>query len=50
MSTLRERLRQINGLTDEDFEPNKVTEVAEDAYLLAEYNSILIEMIMEDEE
>lgn len=40
-------LLAMNGLTEEDVHSN-ATDIAEEAYLKAEYNSILLEMIMED--
>ena len=38
------------GLDEADFKPPEMTadELAEEAYLTAEYNKILIEMMMED--
>ena len=47
-------MADINKIYDligkENFEPNKISteEIAEEAYLKAEYNSILLEMIMEE--
>lgn len=42
-----EELLKLNNLTEEDVEKH-TDEIAEDAYLLATYNSILIEMMMEE--
>lgn len=36
------------GISQEDFEPIDKDRLLEEAYLKAEYNSILIEMMMED--
>ena len=47
-------MADINKIYDligkENFEPNEIIteEIAEEAYLKAEYNSILLEMIMEE--
>lgn len=46
---MNETLLKANGLTPEDLLPQATAqEIAEEAYLLAEYNSILIEIMMEE--
>lgn len=40
-------LLAMNGLTEDDVHSHEA-DIAEEAYLKAEYNSILLEMIMED--
>lgn len=46
--TKLEELLELNHISKEDSESH-TEELAEDAFLLATYNSILIEMMMEDE-
>lgn len=46
-----EKLNELGyNATEEDFAPSKIKPevIAEEAYLKAEYNSILIEMLMEE--
>lgn len=48
---LIEKLNELGyNVTEEDFKPSEITaeEIAEEAYLKAEYNSILLEMLMEE--
>lgn len=46
---MNEKLMKANGLTQEDIAPQPTAqEIAEEAYLKAEYNSILLEMMMEE--
>lgn len=49
MTNTERDLMTAAGLTEDDFirQPT-AQEIAENAYLLAEYNKILIEMMMED--
>lgn len=42
---MNNKLLELNGLTAKDLLPQPL---AEEAYLKAEYNSILLEMLMED--
>ena len=47
--TPREKLMQKLGLTEDDFQPQPTAqEIAEEAYLTAQYNAVLIELMMED--
>lgn len=50
MNERQRKLIKKLGLSEEDFEKSEMTteELAENAYLLAEYNNILIEMLMEE--
>lgn len=49
MTNTELELMKIAGLTEADFKKQPTAqEIAEDAYLLAEYNNILIEMMMEE--
>lgn len=49
MTEARKKMMEALGLTEEDFRPQPTAqEIAEDAYLLAQYNNILIEMMMEE--
>lgn len=49
MTVSEKRMAEALGLTEEVFD-QKLTpqEIAEEAYLIAEYNSILLEMMMEE--
>ena len=49
MTESQEKMMAALGLSQEDFEPVDQEALLEEAYLKAEYNSILIEMMMEDE-
>ncbi|MFQ9153692.1 MAG: hypothetical protein ACLR6B_22135 [Blautia sp.] len=49
MTEMQEKMMKKLGLSPEDFEPVDQETLLEEAYLKAEYNSILIEMMMEDE-
>lgn len=46
MTDLQKKMMEKLGLSKEDFEPINKEELLEDAYLKAEYNSILIEQII----
>ena len=48
MTDLQNKMMEKLGLSKEDFEPINKEELIEDAYLKAEYNSILIEQLMEE--
>lgn len=49
MTDLERKMMEKLGLTEDDFTPQPTTkEIAEEAYLKAEYNSILLEMMMEE--
>ena len=48
MTDLQRKMMEKLGLSKEDFEPINKEELIEDAYLKAEYNSILIEQLMGD--
>lgn len=48
MTELQKRMIEKLGLTEEDFEPINKDEIIEEAYLKAEYNSILLEQLMEE--
>ena len=46
---MNEKLLKANGLTAEDFAQQPTEQdIAEAAYLMAEYNAILIEIMMEE--
>lgn len=46
---MNEKLLKANGLTVEDVTPQpSAQEIAEEAYLIAQYNNILIELMMEE--
>lgn len=49
MTDLQAKMMEKLGLTEEDFEPVDKDVLLEEAYLKAEYNSILIEMMTEVE-
>lgn len=49
MTEMQEKMMKKLGLSPEDFEPVDQETLLKEAYLKAEYNSILIEMMMEDE-
>lgn len=46
MTDLQKKMMDKLGLLKEDFEPINKEELLEDAYLKAEYNSILIEQLI----
>lgn len=46
---MQKKMMMALGVSQEDFEPVDRETLLEEAYLKAEYNSILIEMMMEDE-
>lgn len=46
---MQEKMMKKLGLSLENFEPVDQETLLEEAYLKAEYNSILIEALMEDE-
>lgn len=48
MTDLQNKMMEKLGLSKEDFEPINKEELIEDAYLKAEYNSVLIEQLMEE--
>ncbi len=48
MTKLQEKMMSKLGLSKEEFEPLDKNTLIEEAYLKAEYNSILIEMMMEE--
>lgn len=45
MTDLQIKMMKMLGLTEEDFEPINKDRLLEEAYLKAEYNSILIEQL-----
>ena len=47
MTEVQIKMMEKLGLSKEDFEPINKEELLEEAYLKAEYNSILIEQLME---
>ena len=49
MTELQAKMMEKLGLAEADFEPVDKDVLLEEAYLKAEYNSILIEMMMEAE-
>lgn len=49
MNELLQKLLKINGLTEEDLHPRDTLEdIAENAYIQAQYNAVLLELLMED--
>ena len=49
MTDAQKKMMDALGLTEEDFEPQPTAqEIAEEAYLKAEYNTVLIEVMMEE--
>lgn len=50
MTNTQIKMMEKLGLSQEDFEKVDTDILIEEAYLKAEYNSILIKMIMEEEE
>ena len=48
MTDLQIKMREKLGLSEEDFDPINKEELLEEAYLKCEYNSILIEQLMEE--
>ena len=49
MTEAQIKMMEKLGLSKEDFEPINKEELLEEAYLKAEYNSILIEQLMEEQ-
>lgn len=49
MTEMQEKMMKKLGLSPENFEPVDQKTLLEEAYLKTEYNSILIEALMEDE-
>lgn len=47
MTDLQNKMMEKLGLSKEDFEPIDKDRLLEEAYLKSEYNSILIEQLME---
>lgn len=45
MTDAQRKMMKMLGLTEEDFEPINKDRMLEEAYLKAEYNSILIEQL-----
>ncbi len=52
MNEMQKQMIKRIGLSEDEFEPTEIDRdaLAEEAYLKAEYNSVLIEMMMEDSE
>lgn len=49
MTNAQKKMMGSLGLTEEDFEPQPTAqEIAEEAYLRAEYNAVLLEVMMEE--
>ena len=49
MTDIQKKMMDKLGLTEEDFLPQLSTqEIAEEAYLTAQYNAVLIEIMMEE--
>ena len=48
MTDLQNKMIEKVGLSKDDFEPINKEELLEEAYLKCEYNSILIEKLMEE--
>lgn len=48
MTDLQIKMMEKLGLSKDDFEPINKEELLEEVYLKAEYNSILIEQLMEE--
>lgn len=48
MTDLQIKMMKKLGLSKEDFDPINKEELLEEAYLKCEYNSILIEQLMEE--
>lgn len=49
MTDLQIKMMEKLGLSKEDFDPINKEELLEEAYLKCEYNSILIEQLMEEQ-
>lgn len=47
MTDMQIKMMEKLGLSEEDFKPINKEELLEEAYLKAEYNSVLIEQLME---
>lgn len=48
MTEMQKKMMEAAGLTEEDFAHQLTAQdIAEEAYLMAEYNNILIEIMME---
>lgn len=45
MTDVQTKMMKMLGLTEEDFEPINKDRLLEEAYLKAEYNSVLIEQL-----
>lgn len=45
MTDIQKKMAKMLGLTEEDFEPIDKDRLLEEAYLKAEYNSVLIEQL-----
>lgn len=52
MNEMQKQMIKQLGLSEDEFEPTEIDRdaLAEEAYLKAEYNSVLLEMMMEDSE
>lgn len=48
MTDLQNKMMEKLGLSKEDFDPINKEELLEEAYLKCEYNSILIEQLLEE--
>ena len=49
MTEVQKKMAEALGLTEKDFLPQlSPQEIAEEAYLTAQYNAVLIEMMMEE--
>ena len=49
MTEAQKKMMDKLGLTDDDFHPQLSTqEIAEEAYLTAQYNAVLLEILMEE--
>ena len=49
MTQVQRKMAAALGLTEEDFLPQLTAqEIAEEAYLLAQYNAVLMELMMEE--
>ena len=49
MTDTQKKMMEMLNLSEDDFKQPTAQELAEEAYLTAEYNSILLSMLMEDE-
>lgn len=49
MTEAQKKMMDKLGLTESDFKPQPTAQdIAEEAYLIAEYNSVLLELMMEE--